>query len=310
MNILHLKYAVEIAKTGSLNKAAENLYMGQPNLSRAIKELEANLGITIFERSPKGMVATPEGEEFLQYAVKILNQIDEVESMYRDGKRRKQTFSLSAPRADYIAAAFAEFSEAAEQSGAFEFYYKETNALRTIKNVLDSEYKLGIIRYAQSYEGYFKVMLEEKGIACEPIAEFDSVLLMSAAHPLADVPEITRDALAPYTEIAHADPFVPTLPLASVLKDELPDGADKRIFVFERASRFALLCGSQTRYAWSSPVPQTELDRYGLVERRCADYSRCYRDVLIHRKEYRPDDTDRAFLAALRAARDKYMKQP
>ena len=62
MNILHLKYAAEIAKTGSLNKAAENLYMGQPNLSRAIKELESSLGITIFRRSSKGMVATPEGE--------------------------------------------------------------------------------------------------------------------------------------------------------------------------------------------------------------------------------------------------------
>lgn len=62
----------EIAKTGSLNKAAENLYMGQPNLSRAIKELESSLGITIFDRSAKGMVATAEGEEFLQYARKIL----------------------------------------------------------------------------------------------------------------------------------------------------------------------------------------------------------------------------------------------
>lgn len=77
MNILHLKYAVEIAKTGSLNKAAENLYMGQPNLSRAIRELEAGLGITIFERTPRGMVVTPDGEAFLQYAVRILAQIDE-----------------------------------------------------------------------------------------------------------------------------------------------------------------------------------------------------------------------------------------
>ena len=81
MNILHLKYAVEIAKTGSLNKAAENLYMGQPNLSRAIKELESSLGITIFDRSAKGMVATAEGEEFLQYARKILAQIDAVEAI-------------------------------------------------------------------------------------------------------------------------------------------------------------------------------------------------------------------------------------
>ena len=64
MNILHLKYAVEVAKAGSLSKAAEALYMNQPNLSRAIKELEASLGITIFGRSAKGVYVTPEGEEF------------------------------------------------------------------------------------------------------------------------------------------------------------------------------------------------------------------------------------------------------
>ena len=74
MNILHLKYAVEIAKTGSLNKAAENLYMGQPNLSRAIRELETCLGITIFERTSRGMIVTADGEEFLQYARRILAQ--------------------------------------------------------------------------------------------------------------------------------------------------------------------------------------------------------------------------------------------
>ena len=76
MNLMHLKYAAEIAKVGSLNKAAENLYMGQPNLSRAIRELETSLGITIFVRSAKGMSVTPEGEEFLRYARKILAEVD------------------------------------------------------------------------------------------------------------------------------------------------------------------------------------------------------------------------------------------
>lgn len=75
MNILHMKYAVEVAKLGSLNKAAETLIIAQPNISRSIKELEADLGITIFNRSSKGMVLTPEGEEFIRYAKSILKQI-------------------------------------------------------------------------------------------------------------------------------------------------------------------------------------------------------------------------------------------
>ncbi len=109
MNLMHLKYAAEIAKTGSLNKAAESLYMGQPNLSRAIKELEANLGSTIFERSPKGMVLTQDGEVFLGYANRILSQIDEIESIYKSNGPSKQKFSISVPRAGYISDAFVRF---------------------------------------------------------------------------------------------------------------------------------------------------------------------------------------------------------
>ena len=72
MNLVHLKYAVEVAETGSINKASEKLYVSQPNLSRAIKDLEASLGVTIFDRSAKGMVLTPDGEVFVRYARSIL----------------------------------------------------------------------------------------------------------------------------------------------------------------------------------------------------------------------------------------------
>ena len=84
MNVLHMKYAVEVARLGSLNKAAESLLIAQPNLSRSVKELEAELGITIFTRSAKGMVLTPGGEEFIGYASEILKQIDQVDKMYKD----------------------------------------------------------------------------------------------------------------------------------------------------------------------------------------------------------------------------------
>ena len=111
MNILHMKYAVEVAKLGSLNKAAETLMIATPNISRSIKELEADLGITIFQRSAKGVVLTPDGEEFLDYATDILNRIDRMEQSYRDGSHKKRKFSISVPRACYISAALAEFSK-------------------------------------------------------------------------------------------------------------------------------------------------------------------------------------------------------
>ena len=98
-NILHLKYAVEIEKTGSITKAAENLYMGQPNLSRAIRELEESLGITIFMRSSRGVVPTEQGREFLNYARNILAQVEEMENLYGKTGANRQRFAISVPRA-------------------------------------------------------------------------------------------------------------------------------------------------------------------------------------------------------------------
>ena len=281
MNILHMKYAVEVARLGSLNKAAETLLIAQPNISRSIKELEADLGISIFNRSAKGMELTPEGEEFINYAKSILRQIDEVEHHYKSGSPRKQKFSISVPRACYISDAFAKFSQCIGSDPA-EIFYKETNSQRTINNVLDKDYKLGIIRYAESYDRFFKSMLEEKGLSYEMVAEFSYVLLMSKESPLAEKDEITFDDLTPYIEIAHADPYVPSLPLSKVVKEELPDNIDRRIFIFERASQFDILSENPETFMWVSPASETILNRYGLVQKGCVDNKRIYKDILIY----------------------------
>ena len=200
MNILHMKYAVEVAKVGSLNKAAETLLIAQPNISRSIKELEADLGITIFDRSSKGMFLTPEGENFIGYAKNILKQIEQVEDIYKNGAVKKQKFSISVPRACYISEAFAQFSKSLSFDPA-EIFYKETNSQRTINNILNHDYKLGIIRYAENYDKYFKTMLEEKGLSYEMVTEFSYSLIMSADCPLAELDEITFDDLTDYIEI-------------------------------------------------------------------------------------------------------------
>lgn len=306
MNILHMKYACEVAKAGSLSKAAENLLVAVPNISRSIRELEADLGIAIFERTVKGMVLTPDGEEFMTYARSILMQIDEVERLYRDDSPRKQRFSISVPRASYIAEAFAEFSKTLSGDAA-ELFYKETNSRRTIRNLLEHDYKLGIIRYAESYDSHFKSMLEEKALRYEIISEFTYVLVMSDEHPLAKKTNITYDDLSSYIEVAHADPYVPSLPLSKVMKEELPDNIDRRILVFERASQFELLSQNHETFMWMSPVPQRILDLYGLVQKPCAENTKRYRDLLIYRDNYRLTELDKRFITTLCEVRRKYM---
>ena len=98
MNTLHFKYAVEVAKTGSITQAAENLYMAQPNLSKAIKELEETLGITVFRRTSKGVAPTEKGEQFLVYAKRILAQLDRMERLQHHQSEDGHRFSICVKR--------------------------------------------------------------------------------------------------------------------------------------------------------------------------------------------------------------------
>ncbi len=304
MNILHVKYAVEVARVGSLSKASENLLVAMPNISRSIKELEADLGIVIFDRTTKGMTLTPDGEEFISRAKGILKQIDTVEQIYKEGAQKKHRFSISVPRACYISEAFTDFSNEISHE-AFEIFYKETNSGRTIQNILNHDYGLGIIRYAENYDKHFKLMLEEKGFVYEVITEFTYSLIMSKQSELAKKEHIEFEDLTEYIEIAHADPFVPSLPFAKVFKEELPDNINRRIFVFERASQFDLLCKNPNTYMWVSPVPQDTLDRYGIVQKKCKSNQRVYKDVLIYRDGYKLSKLDEAFIESLNKAKRK-----
>lgn len=296
MNIAHLRYAVEVAKTKSINKAANTLFMSQPNLSRAIKELESSLGITIFNRTSKGMNLTEQGEEFLQYANKIIMEIDEIENMYLGENLSKQKFSISVPRSSYIAHAFTEFIKNIALSKKAEIYYKETNSLKAINNILNSDYKLGIIRYQEMFDNYFKSMLDEKDLKSELISEFRYRVLMSRNHPLAKQDTVTIKDLELYIEIAHADPYVPSLPLADIKKEELPDNINRRIFIFERASQFDLLENVPTTYLWGTPIPEELLEKYNLVFKDCVDTCKIYKDVLIFKKDYKLTDLDLKFI--------------
>lgn len=110
MNLLHMKHAVEVAKSGSLNKAADKLLVAAPNISRSIKELESDLGITIFERGKNGMTLTPEGEEFMSFANEILGQIDRVERYYKAWfSAQKKVFNLCSSCLLYIRSFFSVY---------------------------------------------------------------------------------------------------------------------------------------------------------------------------------------------------------
>lgn len=307
MNMLYLKYAVEVARAGSINKAAEELYVAQPNLSRAIKELEKELGITIFERNSRGMTLTPDGMTLIGNGKTILRHIDELEGMFRNDGVKKNVFSVSVPRAGYISYAFAEFSKCLGTDDLCEVFYKETNAMRTINNVLHGDYRLGIIRYAEQFDRYFKEMLDRKNLMYEMVSEFPCALLTGKESPLASRTDTDFGDTEKYIEISEADPYVPTLAPSEVRREELPDDVKRRIFVFERASLYDILSKNPDTFAWVSPVSDEILDRYGLAQKKCLHGGKIYKDVLIYSTDYHLTKLDKLFITELCEAKRKFL---
>lgn len=300
-----MKYAVEIANTRSISKAAENLYTSQPNLSRAIKELENDLKFKIFKRSSKGIETTIEGEEFLLYARNALAQIKKIESIYETRNALKLRLSVCVPRASYFSYAFSEFSKSLDKSCPAEIVYKETNSMRSIINVVKEEYDLGIVRYQSAFDIYFKSLFEEKKLNYEVLNEFSYVLAVSKNNPLADKDVIETKDLENFIEITHGDPYVPTLPLIDVKRAELSEFTNKRIMVFERGVQFTLLEQVPDTFMWVSPIPKDLLDKYNLVEKKCDFNTKIYKDVLIYRKKYHLSKLDTDFIEKVLQNKEK-----
>ena len=195
MNLTDLHYVVEIDKSGSISKAAKELYVAQPNLSKAIKHLEREFGISIFERSSKGVKATREGQKFLEYAKRIIYEIEEMKRDCSDLGKENLSFKITVPRASYISSAFAEFIGMQSKETAIKAEFQENSSMHAIENVLQNGYSMGIIRYLCENEPYFQSLLDLKGLDAELLAELPYMILTSADGDLAKRELKTREEL-------------------------------------------------------------------------------------------------------------------
>ncbi|MBQ5390246.1 MAG: LysR family transcriptional regulator, partial [Clostridia bacterium] len=245
---------------------------------------------------------TDAGEEFLQYARRILNQVDELESLYREGHRCRQRFSLSAPRAGYIAEAFAAFTSEIRKTESAEFFFRETDSMHTIDNVCGGEFRLGIVRYPDAYEDYFAQTFAAKNLHCESVIAFASQLLVSKRSSLAEKRNVCGEDLQDHIEVIYDNPCIP-LPPADAKRDPkrtfFTVSTDKHIHVHDRGSQLALLHANPDTFMWVTPMPHKLLEKYQLVQRPFFGAPK-YRDVLITRKDYTLTDTDEKFISVLK----------
>lgn len=197
MTIQQLKYTITIANQGSFNKASEVLYISQPSLTGSIKELEKELGITIFYRSGKGVTLTNEGVEFLAYAREIYGQFENVLERYGENGNRKKMFSVSTQHYTFAVKSFVELVKKLDTS-EFEFAIREEQTQKVIDDVINMNSEIGILYLSSFNMPVIGKLLRQNHLEFHELISCEAYVYLWKGHPLANKERISFDELKDY----------------------------------------------------------------------------------------------------------------
>ncbi len=200
MTLQQLQQVITIADCGSMNEAAKKLFVSQPNLSSVVKDLEEETGITIFLRSNRGIVMTPEGEEFIGYARQVTEQYQLLESRYI-AKNAKKKFSVSMQHYTFAVKAFVEM---VKQVGMdeYEFAVHETKTHEVIDNVRNMKSEIGVLYLNDFNQQVMEKIFKENSLVFEELFTCDTFVYIWRNHPLADKKMISMKELEDYPCLA------------------------------------------------------------------------------------------------------------
>ena len=197
MTLAQLRYTIAIAKAGSMNEAAKSLYISQPSLSTAIRELEAETGVEIFRRTNRGIAVTPAGEEFLGYARQVVEQYELMEAKYISKEQSRKKFSVSMQHYTFAVNAFVEL---VKQFGMdeYEFAVHETKTHQVIEDVRNFKSEIGILYVNDFNRKVLTKMFHEYGLEFHELLNCRIYVYMWKGHPLAKREKITLEELKEY----------------------------------------------------------------------------------------------------------------
>lgn len=197
MTLIQLKYAITISDTNSMNEAARSLFISQPSLSAAVKDLEQEIGIQVFKRTNRGVTVTPEGEEFLGYARQVVEQYQLVEERYIEKKNVKKKFSVSMQHYTFAVKAFVEM---VKQFGMdeYEFAVHETKTYEVIEDVRNFKSEIGILYLNDFNRKVLEKLFLESNLSFHAILDCGIYVYLWKGHPLAGKKEIALEELEEY----------------------------------------------------------------------------------------------------------------
>lgn len=283
MTLQQLQQIITIADSGSMNEAAKKMFISQPSLSAAVKELEKEIGIGIFVRSNRGIVITPEGEEFLGYARQIIEQYQLLEKRYIE-KKTKKKFSVSMQHYTFAVKAFVEMVKKVGME-EYDFSIHETRTWDVIENVRYFKSELGVL-YLNDYNALImQKIFKENGLEFTELFQCETYVYLWSGHPLANQKQISMKELEEYPCLA----FDQGKNGAAYFAEEMKSTYDyKRIIhADDRATLLNLMVGLNAYTLCSGiiceelngpdyraiPLVETEKMRIGYIKRKGARIS-------------------------------------
>lgn len=197
MTIQQLNYAIIISEMGSLNKASEVLYIAQPSLTSSIQELEKELGITIFNRSARGVTLTNDGEEFIQYARQVIQQYERLLEKYGKSETIKKKFGISTQHYSFAVKSFVEMVKQFD-TGEYEFAIRETKTREVIDDVSAGRSEVGILYLSDFNRKAIEKLLRANNLEFHHLIDCDAYVYLWKGHPLASKKSIRFEELADY----------------------------------------------------------------------------------------------------------------
>jgi DNA-binding transcriptional LysR family regulator len=240
MTIQSLRYLLKVAEKSSITEAAKSLFISQPSLSTAIKEIEKEIGFTIFTRSRTGIALTKEGIEFLGYARQVTEQMELLESRFISNIPPKQRFCISTQHYTFTANAFVEMVNRFGQD-RFEFILNETQTFQIIEDVKNRFSDLGILFISNSNETILRKLFNDMGLVFYELFTAKPHVFLKMNHPLANKKSVLLDDLKPFPRLSFLQGNYGSEYYAEELFSMEP--AEKSIKVSDRAAIVNLMIG-------------------------------------------------------------------
>lgn len=261
MTLQQLKYAVTAADKGTMSEAAQSLFIAQPSLTNAIKDLEKELGITIFHRTNKGIIISNEGNEFLGYARQVLQQMNMIEEKYIDNDSHKQIFSVSTQHYSFAVSAFVDLIRTFGNKN-YDFTLRETETYEIIEDVSNFRSEVGILYLSHENEAVISKIIEKSGLIFDELFTAKPHIFISSHHPLAKNEVVYPQELKEYPFLSFEQGNNNSFYFSEEITGYVEH--DMTIKVSDRATLFNLLVGLGG-YTICTGIISTELNGKNII---------------------------------------------